>query len=181
MKIVNYLICKVIFVSCMMLTTGCSQEDPSMSSLNLVSPNGIRISKDINSLKQETSTFISLLNDGIEIDFEITNIDYRPVSKGFAALIEYKLNNGNISTFLLLSNDANVELSANLMVLHKLNGTKLKNGSETGGGTGMVSCVGTSPCQKCKLVETVNLVTGLVYYECNEVDCAKCAMHVSSN
>jgi len=150
---------QIFFVCYIVLIAGCSNDDfgvtPKESSLNLISPNGIKIAKDIITLKRNTSAFISSFNDGMEIEIEITNIEYVNVSKGFVAIIEYKFDNGDISTYALFSNLGNVELSAYEMIMP--NFPKLKSGSESGGlDPSKIKCISSgTPCpppnNECKL------------------------------
>ena len=87
----------------------------TQASLNLVSPNGIEIAKDIQSLKSTASAIVNAFNKGEKIEFEITNIDYAPVTVGFAAIIKYRVDNEGERVFLLCSKGANVQLEAKEM------------------------------------------------------------------
>jgi hypothetical protein len=134
----------IVVFFCIALITGCNKDDsditPQKSSLNLVSPNGIKIAKDINSLKLITSEHLSSLNNGMEVEFEITDIEYVTVPDGFIAFIVYRLGNGNIRKYALLSKEAPISMMANSVVLSNFSYIRLKNGS--GGSNRCVECTG---------------------------------------
>jgi hypothetical protein len=145
-----------IVVFLIALVTGCNKDDsditPQKSSLNLVSPNGIKIAEDINSLKLSTSEHLSSLNNGMEVEFEITDIEYATVPLGFIAFIVYRLDNGNIRKSALLSKEAHISMMANSMVLSNLPDIRLKNRSESGGSNRHVDCVGSCNGTGCSLI-----------------------------
>lgn len=119
----------VAFLSCLILFSGCSKDQwddaPAISekesSLNLVSPSKVRIATNIATLKNETDYIISYLHNGMSKDFEIVDIQFLPVSRGWAALIEYQTTDGVISNYLKASKDATIdfgpESSSSLQVM----------------------------------------------------------------
>ena len=54
---------------------------------NLVSPSGIRIAEDIQNLKTICTSIIRACTN-VDQNFDITKIDYLPVSEGFAAIVK---------------------------------------------------------------------------------------------
>ena len=149
-RIIYYIFC---FLCIVFVIGGCNLdgENGLPNELNLVSPNGIRIAKDIHSLKHSVSVYMSSKNDGMEIEFDIINIEYHLVSEGFVAFIEYRLDNGIIGRIMNFSNNSSITPISKTIEVRNLS-TNLKNRSESGdGGYNYAECVGTCPDNKiCK-------------------------------
>ena len=131
---------RIICFSCIVLIIGCERDDDTRSKekLNLVSPNGNKIAKNIQSLYQIVSEPLISINGGMEIDFKITKIDYVPVTVGFAAIIECKFAAGRTMNLLFFP-----ESSAFWKTI------RLKNNNEQQPKAPYCegSCPGMPPCQ----------------------------------
>ncbi len=136
------------FLFFIILTSGCESTSKT-SSLNLVSPNGVEIAKDINTLKSNIAVFLNSINEGQKNEFEITNIEYITVIDGFAAFVQYKLENGDVRKFLLFSGNPNIQQVAKTVAVRNLRIPDTKDGL-----TGII-CTGTCIEESTGLCELI--------------------------
>jgi hypothetical protein len=137
--------------------------------LELIAPNGLKISQDIHTFKDETAR---VLKDGygIKQDFEIINLEYLPVSTGYAVLIEYRTTDGLSSSFLR-SNSTSIDISAHKIAKITSIRPRLKNSNENSGSTGWsIRCVDAGNCTGCYLTGVIN-PTGTITSKCSCTDC----------
>lgn len=152
-------------LSCQKHSTASDKE----KDLNLDAPSGQRIASSIRQLKSDALKLIFTKHAGMQ-EFEITKISYLPVSKGYAAMISYRLQNGTAGSFgifkgvkyklaqpgeLFISNNGEVQSSAD--------------------GKISISCSGTC---NCKMTTTINTETGVITVDCG---CNNCSATVTQS
>lgn len=85
----------LFFILSLLTLLSCTNEllegDIVNSKLNLVSPNGERISSSMNDLKTEISKIVAESME-VDVDIDIVNIDYLSVEDGYAATISFLIN-----------------------------------------------------------------------------------------
>ncbi|HYC27780.1 MAG TPA: hypothetical protein VEB42_03175 [Chitinophagaceae bacterium] len=88
----------VLVLSCQKTSRSSTDE----RTLNLTAPSGQQIAKSFDKLKNTTASVLEA-KLGIRQNFTITSIDYLPVPKGCAAVINFKLDNGQTGSVGVLS------------------------------------------------------------------------------
>ena len=109
-------------------TTGCkcsNNDIPSVAakdkavqnSLSIVAPNGEKIADDMESLENEIKFKIAE-QYGEDIPFEITSIEYLDVPEGYCATVNYRMENGISTNFVIthFSEDVKVQVDSNSVI-----------------------------------------------------------------
>ncbi|HYC28978.1 MAG TPA: hypothetical protein VEB42_09180, partial [Chitinophagaceae bacterium] len=118
----------------------------SKDNKGLMAPSGQRIAASMRALKAESVQIISGKHAGVR-EFEITDVSYLPVKKGYAAIITYRLQDGTTDSYGIFSG---VEL--NLPQRAALS-------TDASYGKVKISCAGTCTCH---LSTTINTDTGVI-------------------
>lgn len=137
--------------------------------LNLIAPSGERISESIATLKEELYFML-----GINEDFELTGINYIPITSGYAATIEYQTLSGVKSNFI----KANVSMQFVGNSIEVITATpRLKSRDvETPYGHYSARCEPRGNCPSCEASVTMNLKTGELTARCS---CDECTLIVT--
>jgi spermidine/putrescine-binding protein len=100
MKTINLALALGMCVSLLLVLSCCSISTNSSENneLNLISPNGYRISKDITSLKEEARSVVARQR-GEKTNIEITGIRYYTSDSNCLSLVYYKLQDGTKGNF----------------------------------------------------------------------------------
>lgn len=109
-------------------TTGCkcsNNDIPSVAakdkavqdSLSIVAPNGEKIADDMESLENEIKFKIAE-QYGEDIPFEITSIEYLDVPEGYCVTVNYRMENGISTNFVIthFSEDVKVQVDSNSVI-----------------------------------------------------------------
>jgi len=150
---------------------GCNKSIEEIDLLNMTAPNGEKISENVFKLKDEISSILKNSHN-ISEDFEITNLKYLPVAKGYFVFIEYQTSSG-IKGNIVKAKDTNVKHFSKVITL---NVPRLKSQSEdTGGGVDNIvfSCNPRGSCSSC-IVEGEMWEGGATAY----CSCSECELKV---
>jgi hypothetical protein len=148
-------------------------------SLSLKAPSGQSIAPSLTSLRADAARII-LKKFGSAQEFQITHIEYLPVSKGFAAIISYELSNGEKGNFASFTG-VKFRVISQSVITDMATAEQLSTGealeSLEGGNGGKITitCSRTGTCE-CKVQGTVNTNTGVVTWGCS---CEQCSATVT--
>lgn len=130
--------------------------------LNLTAPSGRQIAKSFEQLKS-TSALVLKEKLGIRQSFIITSIDYLPVPEGYAAVMNFELNDGQTGSIGLLSLNnvkaLNPAVNANSITYESVDENTVQ---------AYLTCTGT--CQ-CRAYLAYNRRTGEVTKSCGCDEC----------
>ena len=161
----------VAVATCLVLSLSC-QKNASTSNnekaLNLQAPSGQQVAASIQQLKAETARVI-LFKYNIEQEFQVTNIEYLPVKRGFAAIVTYRLQDGTTGTYGVFQGvQFTLPSSSGAGIIPPINALQ-----QEAAGKATISCKGN--CQ-CSLSATINTDTGIITVSCG---CNSCDAYVT--
>ncbi|MDR2039236.1 MAG: hypothetical protein LBQ60_15040 [Bacteroidales bacterium] len=168
-KIINLygiILCCVIF--------GCNKDESitiEEQALNLISPSGEMISQNIQSLKKESSAIINDVFETIK-EFEITDIEYLPVNKGYVAIVKYKTSDGIYGNYAI-SCGTHVNFNSNQVRMITGSSPKLKNNNENSGKKPVYTfvCHANGSCNTCSLEGDLDPENNQATVTCSCNDC----------
>ena len=161
----------VAVATCLVLLSLSCQKNASTSNnekaLKLQAPSGQQVAASIQQLKAEAARVI-LFKYNTEQEFQLTNIEYLPVTKGYAAVVTYTLQDGTTGNYGVFQGvQFNLPPSSGVGIIPENNASKEAAGKAT------ISCRGT--CQ-CSLSATINTDTGIITVNCG---CNSCDAYVT--
>lgn len=134
----------------------------SKNNKDLIAPSGQRIASSMQKLKAESKHIVSGKHAGAR-DFEIVNVSYLPVKKGYAAIVTYKLQDGTTDSYGIFSGvQLNLPQGAALS-------TEMRDGKVK------ITCAGTCSCH---MSTTINTDTGVITVDCG---CSNCSAQISES
>jgi hypothetical protein len=151
--------CRVFFLASIIVMTGltgCSQDDEMLQTngtetLSLVAPNGQLIAENRAALNSESSGIIEGIY-GERKEFQITELVYYPMQKGYLVEIRYVTYDGIKGKYIKTNNASEIGNASNNVI-------RLKNGSESGSTvTTVYSCKNNNhqKCPDCEMVMIIN-------------------------
>lgn len=162
----------VAVATCFVLLSLSCQKNASTSknesALKLQAPSGQQVAASIQQLKAEAARVI-LFKYNTEQEFQLTNIEYLPVTKGYAAIVSYTLQDGTTGRYAVFQGvQFNLPSSSGAGIIPPINASQ-----QEAAGKATISCKGT--CQ-CSLSATINTDTGVITVNCG---CSNCEAHVT--
>jgi hypothetical protein len=141
--------------------------------LSLEAPSGRRVASSMQQLKSDAVPTL-IAKYGTAEQFEITGIQYLAITKGFAAIVSYRLENGTTGNYGIFSG-----VKVVLPKAHELTVTKDRLSASTqmreADGKVTISCKGTCTC---RMSATINADTGVITVDCG---CSDCSSTVTSS
>ncbi|HYF32952.1 MAG TPA: hypothetical protein VD993_17630 [Chitinophagaceae bacterium] len=156
------------FTSCQKSETVSEEE----KLLQLQAPSGQHIAAAISDVRAEAAAII-LDKFGTGKAFRLTAIEYLNVTKGYAAIISYRLSDGTTGNYATVADAAFTVEAASI----RTNSVKTK---KTSGASAIINdesvskvtlqCLKTGTCE-CKISATINAETGTITWKCSCTDC----------
>lgn len=141
--------------------------------LQLQAPSGQLIAATIHALKAEASEIV--LNKFGKQDFQLTQIEYLPVTSGYAAIVYYQLEDGTTGNY---GNFSEVKYVVPLPLETVTIPQKNKGVSNPGENAKVtISCVKKGSCE-CHLSATINADSGVITVSCG---CSTCDVRVTES
>ena len=146
---------------------------PNEEKLQLEAPSGQKIAASASDLMRQTSIVITEMFGKIQ-SFQITGIDYLNVSKGYAAIVSYQLDDGTVGNYATIDG-VSFTLDAKSISTRK----PAKKTSDNTVVADDASSKVTLTCQKvpgsncpCKIQGILDTQTGTITWKCNcQNDC----------
>ena len=146
---------------------------PNEEKLQLEAPSGQKIAASASDLMKQASTIITEMF-GKQQSFQITGIGYLNVSKGFAAIVNYQLEDGTVGNYAIIDGVS--------FALDSKSISTRKPAKKTNDDTVLAdetSSRVTLSCQKapggnciCKIQGVIDAQTGVITWKCNcQNDC----------
>ena len=162
----------VAVATCLVMLSLSCQKNASTSNnekaLKLQAPSGQQVAASIQQLKAEAARVI-LFKYNTEQEFQLTNIEYLPVTTGYAAIVSYTLQDGTTGNYGIFQGvQFNLPPSSGVGVI-----PQDASASKEASGKATICCRGT--CQ-CSLSATINTDTGVITVNCG---CSNCEAHVT--
>lgn len=164
--------------TCLVLLSLSSQRTASTSNarsmLDLQAPSGLRITTSIQQLEAEAARVI-LYKHNMQQEFKINNIEYLPVTTGYAAIISYTLQDGTAGNFGMFY-DVKLDFGAcsSVGIVQQGSATNY-NAAQQAAGKATITCRGNCPCS---LSAVINTDTGTITVNCG---CSGCEPHMTQS
>lgn len=160
----------LVLCSAGLLAWACNSMDESVAvtdleeTLELKTPSGIKIARDMLQLKDFCATSLNLPING----FEIVDISYASTTQGYVALITYILSNNEVREIMMTNW---VKVAEGKMMPPPLLNKRLKTKSEASGETDyfyvaeslIYYCMRNTRCSSCKFKYTISDNDQLTY------------------
>ena len=146
---------------------------PNEEKLQLEAPSGERIAASASDLMSQTSAILFEMT-GKKQAFQLTNVEYFKVSKGFAAIVTYQLSDGTVGNYATVQ-DVNFTIASPAVSTRKpakkTNDNSVLADESSSKVTLLCQKVPGSTCD-CKIQGIIDLSTGVITWKCScQNDC----------